>query len=180
MNVRRIEVMRRILLPVLILGSALSLASCGKPDNTASGYWDKAIALFSDADYQGTIKQYENIAKYYPDDSLAVPALFTAADIYKNNLNQAEKAIKIYQNVIKKYKKDEWDAKAHFMIGYVYANDLKDLKQAEKYYKSFLEKYPTNTLAPSAEWELKNLGKSLEEIPELRVVTQGDTVAQGN
>jgi predicted small secreted protein len=52
MNVRRIEVMRRILLPVLILGSALSLASCGKPDNTASGYWIRLIALFSDADYQ--------------------------------------------------------------------------------------------------------------------------------
>lgn len=172
--------MRRILLSALVVGTALSLISCGKPDNTAIGYWDTAIAVFSQSDYTGTIKQYEKLVKYYPDDSLAVSAMFTIADVYKNNLNNAKKAIKVYERIIDKYKGTERSANAHFMIGYVYANDIKDLKKAEKYYKSFIEKYPTNILAPSAEWELKHLGKSLEEIPELQSVTQGDSVAQGN
>lgn len=166
--------MRRILLSVLVIGAAVFLMTCGKLDNTAIGYWDTAIARFSESDYAGTIKQYEKIIKYFPDDSLAVPAMFTIADIYKNNLNDTKKAIKVYKKVMREYKGTDRAANAHFMIGYVYANDLKDFKKAGEYYKSFIEKYPTNILAPSAEWELKNLGKSLDEIPELQTVTQSD------
>jgi tetratricopeptide (TPR) repeat protein len=170
--------MRRIVLLSLVTGISLFVINCGKPDNTAIGYWDKAIAVFSQSDYIGTIKQYEKLVKYYPDDSLAVSALFTIADIYKNNLNNPKKAIKVYAKIINKYKGTEWAPKASFMIGYTYANDIKDLKRAEKFYKSFIKKYPTNILVPSAEWELKNLGKSLEEIPELQVITQSDSVDQ--
>lgn len=166
--------MRRILMLALVIGTTLLLTTCGKPDNTAIGYWDKAIALSSQSDYDEAIQQYEKLVKYFPDDSLAIPAMFTIADIYKNNLNNAKKAIKVYEKVIKDYKGTESAVNAHFMIGYVYANDIKDLDKAEKYYKSFIKKYPENILVPSAEWELRHLGKTIEEIPELQSVTQSE------
>ncbi|HQO74324.1 MAG: tetratricopeptide repeat protein [Candidatus Marinimicrobia bacterium] len=170
--------MRRILFSLLTTGMAVLLITCSKPDNTAFGYWDNAVALFNQSDYQGCIKQYQRIIKYFPDDSLAVPAMFAMADVYKNNLNDADQAIKIYKEIIRKYGDSGRAANAHFMIGYVYANEIKDLKKAEEYYKSFLKKYPTNILAPSAEWELKNLGKTLDEIPELQKITQEKQTAE--
>ena len=131
---------------LLTTGMAVLLITCSKPDNTAFGYWDNAVALFNQSDYQGCIKQYQRIIKYFPDDSLAVPAMFAMADVYKNNLNDADQAIKIYKEIIRKYGDSERAANAHFMIGYVYANEIRDLKKAEEYYKSFLKKYPTNIL----------------------------------
>ena len=92
--------MRRILFSLLTTGMAVLLITCSKPDNTAFGYWDNAVALFNQSDYQGCIKQYQRIIKYFPDDSLAVPAMFAMADVYKNNLNDADQAIKIYKEII--------------------------------------------------------------------------------
>ena len=73
--------MRRILFSLLTTGMAVLLTTCSKPDNTAFGYWDNAVALFNQSDYQGCIKQYQRIIKYFPDDSLAVPAMFAMADV---------------------------------------------------------------------------------------------------
>ncbi|HPC36624.1 MAG TPA: tetratricopeptide repeat protein [Candidatus Marinimicrobia bacterium] len=170
--------MRRILIALLITGMSAFLINCSKPDDTALGYWDNAVVLFNQSDYPGCIKQYQKIIKYFPDDSLAVPAMFAMAEVYKNNLNDANEAIKIYKKIMLEYKNSEQVANAHFMIGYVYANEIKDLKQAEKYYKSFLQKYPNHILAPSAEWELQNLGKDLDEIPELQKITQENQPAE--
>ncbi|MCK9482852.1 MAG: tetratricopeptide repeat protein [Candidatus Marinimicrobia bacterium] len=170
--------MRRLLLSLLVTGIAVLLITCGKPNDTALGYWDNAVTLFSQSDYQGAIRQYEKINKHFPADSLAVPAMFAIADIYKNNLGDTKKAINIYKTIMRDYKDSDRAANAHFMIGYVYANDVKDLKKAEEYYKSFIKKFPTNILAPSAEWELQNLGKTLDEIPELQIITQENQAAE--
>jgi len=164
--------MRRILLSLLLTGLTALLITCGKPDNTALGYWDNAVTLFNQADYAGAVKQYEEIIRFFPADSLTVPAMFAMADLYKNNLNDTKKAISIYKKIVSNYEDSERVPNAYFMIGYVYANDVKDFEKAEKYYKSFIEKYPNNILAPSTEWELNNLGKSLDEIPELQIITE--------
>jgi len=166
--------MRSRIYLILALILMNSIMQCGKPDNTAIGYWDAALALISDADYKGAIVQYEKLVRHYPGDSLAAPALFAIADVYKNNLEDIPAAVKVYKRVMKKYPATDRAANALFMIGYVYANEAKDLARAEKYYRRFLKEYPQHILAPSADWELRNLGKSLDEIPELQTITQGE------
>ena len=52
-----------------------------------------------------------------------------------------------------------------FMLGFINANDLKDLEKAEKHYKAFLEKYPNHDLSDDAEYEIKTLGKDINELP---------------
>jgi TolA-binding protein len=52
---------------------------------------------------------------------------------------------------------------ALFMLGFINANYVKDYDLAEKYYTTFIQKFPNHELTPSAEMELKNLGKSPEE-----------------
>ena len=45
------------------------------------------------------------------------------------------------------------------------ANDLKNLEMAKKHYKAFLEEYPGHDLSDDAEYEIKTLGKDINELP---------------
>jgi len=160
--------MSRKAIVVLTALMVIAVIGCGKPDKSAQGYWDAGIACYQDQDFKGCVKEYENLIKFYPEDSLAVPTLFAMSEIYKNNLNDLPEAIKIYERIIEKYPTSEKAPNALFMIGYMYANEMKDLAKAKETYTKFIEKYPDHILVPSAQWELENLGKSLDEIPELK------------
>jgi hypothetical protein len=46
-----------------------------------------------------------------------------------------------------------------------------DTTKAGAAYRTFLEKFPTHDLADDVQWELKYLGKSIDEIPELAKAT---------
>jgi hypothetical protein len=37
-------------------------------------------------------------------------------------------------------------------------------------YNTFLQNYPDHELAPSVEWELRYLGKDINDIPELKAL----------
>ncbi|HMA61814.1 MAG TPA: tetratricopeptide repeat protein [bacterium] len=149
---------------VILIVGLLLLISCGGPQKDASGYWKSAKALADVGNYEGAIDQYNKILKYYPSDSLAPKSLLRIGEIKRSNTNQYQGAIKTYKKFINKYPKSPSSANAMFMIGYVYANDLKNQEEARQAYKSFLDKYSDHELAPSAEWELKNLGKELEDV----------------
>jgi len=147
----------------------LLLIGCGKKlAETPQTLWEKAETNFTIGEHEKALETYAQLVKSFPKDSLAVAALFTMADIYKNNLGQVEKATNIYTKILRKYKNDHRAPNALFMLGFTYANDIKDLKKAEKYYRQFIKDYPDHVLCPSAEWELKYLGKSVDEIPELQ------------
>ena len=51
-----------------------------------------------------------------------------------------------------------------FLIAFTYGNNLNDLDNAKKEYKEFMEQYPNSPLKVSAEFELKNIGKSIDDI----------------
>ena len=44
------------------------------------------------------------------------------------------------------------------------ANVLKDLNNAKNKYQNFLKKFPNHELAPSVNFELDNMGLSIEEL----------------
>lgn len=162
--------MRKKYVIFLTAGLIFIASGCVKPSKSLQGYWDAAIAYYQDQDYNGCVKEYNNLVKYYPQDSLAVKSLFAVSEIYKNNLNNMEKAIETYRRIIKDYSSSEKAPNALFMIGYIYANELNDLTKAKECYTEFIKKYPDHILAPSAQWELDNLGKPLDEIPQLQAI----------
>jgi tetratricopeptide (TPR) repeat protein len=97
------------------------------------------------------------------DSNLYVDLLIKAAGLAKT-MEQPQKAIELYSKIVEKMPQHPKAPTAFFMLGFVYANDLKDMEKAKAAYELFLQKFPNDELAESARMELKNLGKSEEEI----------------
>lgn len=165
--------MGRKVVGILILSILLIIVGCAKkPTKTAQGYWDAAADLFQKQEFEKCNSLYQEMVKFYPQDTLTVKALFAMADISKNNMNDLDNAISIYERITRDYPESEKTPNAKFMIGYTYANDLNDYEKARKNYNEFLEQHPNHVLVQSAKWELENLGKSIDEIPQLESITK--------
>ena len=63
--------------------------------------------------------------------------------------------------------------KENNFVGFIYANMAADTSNARAAYTLFLEKYPQHDLCSSVEWELKYLGKDINEIEELKNLGEG-------
>lgn len=107
---------------------------------------------------------YERFADAYPDAPETPEFLFRAGEVYSNELQDYNKAIEVFDRNYRNYPDHETAANALFFIGYLYNNSVRDLVKAEQYYKEFLEAYPKHNMAPHAEFELKSLGMSVEEV----------------
>lgn len=81
------------------------------------------------------------------------------------NKQNYEKSIDNFKKIVDYYPNSDRSSEALFMLGYVNANHTKNLKEAEKYYKQFIEKYPDDELTDDAEYELKHLGKDINDLP---------------
>ncbi len=60
------------------------------------------------------------------------------------------------------------------MIGYVFANFMRDYESARVEYERFLELFESEAdsgIVQSVKFELKNLGKDLNEIPQLKHIS---------
>ena len=77
-------------------------------------------------------------------------------------------AIDNYNKFMAKYPTSELTPNVKFLIAFTYNNQLGDIENARKNYKEFVEKYPNHKLTQSAEFELKTLGKSLDDMPEFQ------------
>ena len=93
------------------------------------------------------------------------------------NKQEFQKSIENFKNIVEYYPEGQRASEALFMLGYINANNTKDLKQAEKYYKLFIEKYPDDELTDDAEYELKHLGKDINELPIFQDI-QSDSVTE--
>lgn len=93
------------------------------------------------------------------------------------NKQDFPKSIENFKNIIDYYPEGQRASEALFMLGYINANNTNDLKEAEKYYKLFIEKYPNDELTDDAEYELKHLGKDINELPIFKDI-QSDSVVE--
>jgi len=163
---------------LLLILSLLVIGCSRKPSKTAQGYWDSATILASQHTYEAALEEYQKILKFYPEDELAIKSLFAMADIQKNNLQDNRKAITIYQKILDLYPDSERTPNAKFMMGYLYANEIKDLKKARQQYNEFLELFPEHDLALSAQLELDHLGNALDDIPQLKSLSEEEESAE--
>jgi tetratricopeptide (TPR) repeat protein len=85
-------------------------------------------------------------------------------------------AVASYQNLVNLHPRGKFAPQSQFMIGFIYANELKEYDKAEKAYRKFLDAYSSSAdsgMVASAEWELKNLGKDINEIEDLSIILSG-------
>lgn len=144
----------------------LSLVACGV--KTADELWESAENDVDRRQYESAINALEKLTATYPDSSLAPQAQFLVGDIFMNKTNEIERALAAFQKVVENYP-DHTDAvKALFMIGFVRANYLTDYDGAREAYNDFLKRYPNHELIQSVNFELANLGRSIEDIDVLK------------
>lgn len=125
--------------------------------------------------FADAIKDYEKLAKDYPQSPYAPEALYRAGLAYTNNLQLFDAAITTFERVIDEYPDSKSAGPCQFMIGFIYANNTADTTKARIAYNKFLDTYPEHELAASVQWELKYLGMDINQIPELQGLEQSST-----
>ncbi|MDA3884411.1 MAG: hypothetical protein PF638_02350 [Candidatus Delongbacteria bacterium] len=73
-------------------------------------------------------------------------------------------AIEDYKLFLTLFPTSEKNANVKFLIAFTYHNNLDDLDNAKREYLEFIKQFPESPLKVSAEFELKNIGKTIEEI----------------
>ncbi len=107
----------------------------------------------------------EAAALAVPHDTSLVPALLFNASILGQNLNAPQRSLELCKWLYDKYPDHpKYGPLAIFNLGVLYENKFKDTATARKYYTEFIQKYPNHYLADDADFLLKNIGKSEEEI----------------
>ena len=156
---------KNLLLNLVTLIILSILAGCGKlPDDTLLSNGKK---FEEEEKFISAVAKYEKLVELYPNSTLCPEALYRAGLIQANILQDVNTASKHFLTVVNQYKNSEYAPQAQFMIGFIYANSKPDTAKARTAYKTFLENYPEHELVPSVQWELKYLGKDINEIPEL-------------
>lgn len=158
---------------IVIALALLIVAGCGK--NADVKLLEKAKNYEANEQFNQAISSYEKILSKYPESPLCAEALYRVGQVYTNGMQSFDSAITTFKEVMDTYPDNPYCAHAQFMIGFIYANSLQDTTNARSAYETFLLNYPEHELAPSVEWELKYLGKDINEIPELQ---QKDTATE--
>jgi len=100
--------------------------------------------------------------------------LFTEAKKLQEEQKYDEAVVK-YEQLVELHPKSQYAPQSQFMIGFIYANEIKDLEKAKVAYETFLNQYADRSdsgMVASAEWELENLGKDINEITDLSAVPE--------
>ena len=164
--------MKKQLITLLLI--TLLVFSCSD-NRTAEEMFQDGGELYKQEKISRTIKTFDKLSNTYPDDPLTVKALYRMAEIYAGDLQDFESCIAKYDYIAEEYPSHPDAPKARFMAGYTLANIMNEFERAKNEYELFVRAYPEHPLVESVEFELRNLGKSLDEIDELKGIMKSDS-----
>ncbi|TNE69638.1 tetratricopeptide repeat protein [bacterium] len=121
------------------------------------------------ADAKKLKDEYHQFVSAFPQDTLAPLFLYNIAMLEADQFKNYVESAKLLEQFQREYPEHTLASKALFLQGFTYAEYVKDYKRAELVYRLFIQKYPDSEMVPSIEFELKNLGKSPEELLNLNV-----------
>ena len=150
-----------------LLLAAVLIFSCSD-NRTAEEMFQDGRELYKDQKITRAIKTYDKLTNMYPDDDLAVKALYRLAEIHAGDLQEFETCVEKYDFIADEYPSHADAPKARFMAGYTLANIMGEYDRARAEYEKFVRDYPEHPLVESVQFELRNLGKELDEIEELK------------
>ena len=157
--------MKRTFITLLLV--SLLIVSCSD-NRTAEEMFQDGSKLYQDQKITRAIKTFEKLSNMYPDDDLAVKSLYRLAEIHAGDLQEFETCIEKYTFIADEYPSHADAPKARFMAGYTLANIMGEYDRAKVEYEKFIRDYPEHPLVESVQFELRNLGKELNEIEELK------------
>ncbi len=151
-----------ILLTLLVFAAG----SCDR--RSASQMYTDAETQISKDKFEDAAKTFQKLEKKYPDNELAAKSAYRLAELYMNNIQDLSKAIQVYRHVADVYPQSAYGPKSRFMAGFLLANNTSRFDEAKTEYKRFLADYADNELASAVKFELDNLGKDIDDIPQLK------------
>ena len=155
------------ILVVLVAGVVLFAACQSKGKlNTQIAEAEKQVFESYNAEVMGhLVALYQNYAKAYPKDSLAVEYLLRATGI-NMRLGKGVEALANLDAVINKYPDNQKVAECYFLKGFVYEDVLHDIESAKNAYYEFVSLFPKHELALTASVAIAILesGKSDDEL----------------
>ena len=163
--------MKKQLVALLLI--SLLIFSCSD-NRTAEEMFQDGSEYYKQEKVNRTIKIFDKLSNIYPDDPIAVKALYRLAEIYAGDLQDFETCIEKYDYIADEYPSHVDAPKARFMAGYTLANIMGDFDRAKVEYEKFIRDYPNHPLVESVQFELRNLGKELDQIDELKGIMKSD------
>ena len=109
------------------------------------------------------VQSAEIYALLLPEADDAPELLYQAGQI-AGSVRASNKTIELNRRVYERYPDHPRASRALFLTAFAYDNDLNDHAAARPLYEQFLERYPDDEFAESARFQLRNLGKSADEI----------------
>jgi TolA-binding protein len=113
---------------------------------------------------QEALKIYEKIVKESPGSHDAPEAMFHCAALYRSLNNDLIKSASTYESIAENYPKSTYGHQGLFASAFMYANEMNNQAKAKTLYERYLSTYPDSSLAKMVKFELKNLGKSPDDI----------------
>ena len=136
-------------------------------DNNHNNLWNEAEQLYSNNDYENSIKKLNKIIDKYPHSDYAAKAKYLLADIFLNEYSEYDVSIDYFNQVINDHPFHELSKKSLFTLGYIYGNYLDAYTDAFNTYSAFIESYPNDPLVSSAQYEIENLKPFLDTIKKI-------------
>jgi outer membrane protein assembly factor BamD (BamD/ComL family) len=164
--------MKKQLVSLLLI--SMLIFSCSE-NRTAEEMFQDGSDQYKQEKVSRSIKTFEKLSNIYPDDALAVKAIYRLAEIYAGDLQDFETCVAKYDYIAEEYPSHIDAPKARFMAGYTLANIMNDQVRAKVEYERFIRDYPNHTLVESVQFELRNLGKELDQIEELKGIMKSET-----
>ena len=162
--------LRRVFLTCLSVGFLVGGCAKESPVDLLS----QSKSLIQEKKYSDAITLLRQLMDKYPESEQAAEGQYMLGDTYIAFNKNFEQALNEYHVVVQNYPETRFAINAQFMIGYVLANFVDDYKQARMEYERFLELYSTEAdsgLVQSVKFELENLGRDLNEIPQLKHIS---------
>lgn len=157
---------------MIILVVSLSVAGCAnQPEKLVEVIKSQELALQNQnisAEYkeqaQILLANYLEFALKFSDHCNAEVYLYKAAMIQADVLKNFDACISSLERLQRNYPHSEKAEQAMFLVAYTYAEELGNYDKARMVYESFIDKYPKSELMSSAQFELENLGKPVQEL----------------
>ena len=159
---------------ITLLLISLLIFSCSD-NRTAEEMFQDGTELYKEQKVTRSIKTFDKLTNIYPDDDLAVKALYRLAEIHAGDLQEFEVCIEKYTYIADEYPSHADAPKARFMAGYTLANIMGEYDRARVEYEQFVRDYPEHPLVESVQFEIRNLGKELDQIEELKGIMKSDS-----
>jgi TolA-binding protein len=151
---------------VALVLAVVLVAGCSKL--TDQQLWDQGVEAQKLEKFPEALQSYQQILEDYPQSPKVPEALYAIGSICQNKNFDLYRAIRSYRRIVDEYPTHATATSALFLIGFIYNNELKNIDSARVAYEEFLKKYPDNSMAESARFELDNLGKSADQIIDLK------------